>query len=71
MTEKDIRKSLEEVIHPAKDKSVIGLGMVKDIVVEGNRCTVTLAFSKHRDPLAEYLVDATKAAIVRTMGKDC
>lgn len=71
MTEKDIRKSLEEVIHPAKDKSVIGLGMVKDIVVEGNRCTVTLAFSKHRDPLAEYLIDATKAAIVRTMGKDC
>lgn len=71
MNENQIRKNLAEVIHPAKDKSIIELGMVQDIKIEGREVTVTLAFSKHRDPLAEYLLDATKAAVIRAMGKDC
>lgn len=63
-----IRKELENVIHPAKDKNLIGLGMVENIEFEDGKAVVTLSFSKHRDPLAEYLIDATKAAIVRATG---
>ena len=69
--EQEILEYLKDVQHPAKgDKSIIELGMVEKIAVEplegeAVRVTVTLGFSKHRDPLAEYLIGSTKAAIIR------
>ena len=62
----EINKWLFEVQHPAKgDKNVVELGMVENIDIQDNKVIVTLAFSKHRDPLAEYLIGSTKAAIIR------
>lgn len=62
----EINKWLLEVEHPAKgDKSIVELGMVENVEVNGNSVIVTLAFSKHRDPLAEYLIGSTKSAIIR------
>lgn len=69
--EQKILEYLKDVQHPAKgDKSIIELGMVEKVAVEplegeAVRVTVTLGFSKHRDPLAEYLIGSTKAAIIR------
>lgn len=66
MTTNEVNKWLFEVQHPAKgDKNVVELGMVENIEIQDNKVTVTLAFSKHRDPLAEYLIGSTKAAIIR------
>lgn len=66
MKETDIKEWLMEVEHPAKgDKNIVELGMVENIETGGNGITVTLAFDKHRDPLAEYLIGSTKAAIIR------
>ena len=66
MKENEINKALLEVQHPAKgDRSVVELGMVDKVEIDGNKVTVTLAFSKHRDPLAEYLTGSAKAAIIR------
>ena len=56
---------LREVEHPAKDKSIVDLGLVENIEVADGSVTVTLGFAKHRDPLAEYLIGSTKAAIIR------
>ena len=56
---------LREVEHPAKDKSIVDLGMVENIEVADGSVIVTLGFAKHRDPLAEYLIGSTKAAIIR------
>lgn len=64
-----IRKWLEEVVHPAKDKNIIELGMVEDVAEESGKIIITLAFSKHQDPLSDYLIDATRAAVVRGAGK--
>ncbi len=59
-------KWLFEVQHPAKgDRNVVELGMVEKVESEGNKVTVTLGFSKHRDPLAEYLIGSAKAAVIR------
>ena len=64
---------LSGVQHPAKgEKSVVELGMVERIGVEplegkgegAVKVTVTLGFSRHRDPLAEYLIGSTRAAII-------
>ena len=57
---------LREVEHPAKgDKNIVELGMIENIETGEDSITVTLAFAKHRDPLAEYLIGSTKATIIR------
>lgn len=59
-------KILTEVKHPGKgDRNIVDLEMVKDIDRDGSKVTVTLAFPKRRDPLAEYLIGSTRAAIIR------
>ena len=66
MKENEVNKWLFEVQHPAKgDRNIVELGMVENVVVEEGKVSVTLAFSKHRDPLTEYLIGSTKAAIIR------
>ena len=64
--ENEIMKWLFEVEHPAKaEKNIVELGMVEKVEAEEGKITVTLGFSKHRDPLAEYLIGSTKAAVIR------
>lgn len=66
MKQNEIMKALFDVQHPAKsDKNIVELGMVEKVEIDGEKVTVTLAFSKHRDPLAEYLTGSAKAAIIR------
>ena len=67
MTNEDVLKILREVRHPARqDRDIVDLGMVQ--LIDGS--TVTLAFPKRRDPLAEYLIGATRAALIRGGVKD-
>ena len=62
----NIRAALLEVVHPAKqNKSIVELGMVGDIEATDSKITVTLVFPKRRDPLAEYLIGAARAALIR------
>lgn len=62
----DIKEWLREVEHPAKgDRNIVELGMVEKVEAVDGCITVTLAFSKHRDPLAEYLIGSAKAALIR------
>ena len=66
MTEIEVRNWLQEVEHPAKgDKNIVELGMVEKIEVDEDNICVTLAFSKHRDPLAAYLIGSAKASLIR------
>ena len=66
MTEKEILDLLSEVRHPAKgDKSIVELGMVTEVSLTDKAVHVTLGFPKRRDPLTEYLVGSTRAALYR------
>lgn len=67
MTKEEILSLLKEVRHPAKgDKDIVALGMVGDIISEDGKISVTLIFPKHRDPLTEYLIGSTRAALYRS-----
>jgi len=71
MTKEEIISALQEVRHPAKqDKSIVELGMIRDARQEGKKVTVTMVFSKKRDPLSEYLIGSARAAVIRLCGKD-
>ncbi len=62
-----IQAALEQVVHPGKgSKSIVELGMVSEIEADGNLIRVILAFPKHRDPLTEYLLGATRAVLYKT-----
>lgn len=62
MTKTEILDLLRQVRHPGQgDKDIVELGMVHSI--EGS--VVTLGFPRKRDPLAEYLIGATRAALIR------
>lgn len=69
MNTTEIKEWLREVEHPAKgDKNIAELGMIENIEIVDGKVAVTLAFEKHRDPLAEYLIGSTKATIIRHAG---
>lgn len=70
-TREDIIKALQEVQHPAKqDRDIVSLGMVQSIDIDDHSVTVTLAFSKRRDPLSEYLIGSARAALIRHLPSD-
>lgn len=64
MTRNEILELLRSVRHPAKgDRDIVDLGMVHEVAEDGSK--VILAFPKRRDPLSEYLIGATRAALIR------
>ena len=68
MTEQEILGFLKDVRHPGQgDRSIVELGMVHAIDFIDGTVRVTLGFPKRRDPLTEYLVGATRAALVRNL----
>ena len=67
MTREQVLEALRSVRHPGQgDRTLEELGMIHSI--EGE--TVTLGFPKRRDPLAEYLIGATRAALIRAGATD-
>ena len=68
MKKEEILRVLENVRHPGQgDRSIVELGYVQSIEA-GDRPKIVLAFTAKRDPLAEYLIGSTRAAIVRAFG---
>lgn len=66
MTQEEILQALREVKHPAKnERDLVDLGMVQNIEISDSKVSVTLAFPKQRDPLAEYLIGSARAALIR------
>lgn len=66
MTKEEILEALKEVHHPGRsDKDIVSLGMVQSVEIDSDSMTVTLAFSKRRDPLAEYIIGSTRACLIR------
>jgi len=56
MNEEKIKEVLAKVKHPAIDCSLIDLGIVKDIKVEENKVSITVAFPSPNIPIGDQLV---------------
>lgn len=70
MTETQILEILKSVKHPGRgDVDIVTLGMVHSVEIAEGHVTVTLGFPKRRDPLTEYLVGSTRAALIRELPK--
>ena len=66
MTEQEIFGWIAGIQHPGQnDKTLLELGIVREVALEGSAVTVTLAFPRKPDPLKNYLVGAVKAAVYK------
>lgn len=70
MTTDDILKALSNVEDPDLKKDIVTLGMVKDLVVEGNRVQFKLELTTPACPLKDYLKNASIKAIKEYVKKD-
>ena len=59
-SEEDIRQVVAEIKHPAIDRTLVELGVVKEITVTGNKVLVTMAlpFSGIPTQVKDYLVNS-------------
>jgi len=69
MSEENVRKAMAQIMHPAIDRTLIDLGMVKDIAIEGNKVTVTLAVPFPGIPIKDLLVNSVREPIEKLGGK--
>ena len=59
-SEEDIRQVVAEIKHPAIDRTLVDLGVVKEITVTGNKVLVTMALPFPGIPtqVKDYLVNS-------------
>jgi ATP-binding protein involved in chromosome partitioning len=70
ITDRDVLGVLQAVLHPEKKKSIVDLGLVKDLVIQPNRITFTLYFKVFNDPFKKSLKQRAIAALQQEYGKD-
>lgn len=63
--EQDVRKVLAWVKHPMIDRSLLDLGIIKDISVENDKIEITLAFPFPNIPIQEHLIDSVREPITK------
>jgi ATP-binding protein involved in chromosome partitioning len=69
-TEAEVRKALEGVMDPELHKSLIELGMVRQVRIEDSRVEITLALTTLACPLKDQIVGDVKAAVGALEGVD-
>jgi ATP-binding protein involved in chromosome partitioning len=62
-TKDQIFKALEKVIHPAKGKNIVTLGLISDITIEADGISVTIVPEKSNDPF----ISSVKSSVARTL----
>jgi Mrp family chromosome partitioning ATPase len=70
LTEVIVRKALQGVMDPELHKSLIELGMIRQVRIEGSRVDVTVALTMMGCPLRERIVSDVKAAVGALEGVD-
>lgn len=64
ISQDDIKKVLSEVMHPEINYSLVNLGMIGDVVIEGNKASLTLKLPLLEVPIRDYLIQITKEALI-------
>lgn len=60
VSENEIRQVIEQVKHPAIDRTLVELGIIKDKTFEGNKVILTFAFPFPNVPIKDYLINSVK-----------
>ena len=65
ISEEDVRQSVGQVMHPAISRSLVELGMVKDVTLEHGKVMLTLVlpFIATPDSIKDHLVNSLSKAV--------
>jgi len=70
LNKENIIDALQSVNHPSKQTDIVSMNMVQDILIENNKISFTLLFSKPNDPLANSIKKACLKVLEGIAGKD-
>jgi len=63
ISEENVRDLLKEVKHPAIDRSLLNLGIVKEIVVKDDKVVITMALPFPNIPIVDQLINSIKESL--------
>jgi len=63
ISEEEIRKAIAQVKHPAIDRTLFDLGIVKDVITKSNKITITIALPSLDVPIKDYLIRSAREPI--------
>ena len=63
ISEGEIRDVIEQIRHAAIDCSLVDLGIVKDVMIKGDKVAITLAFPFASIPIKDYLIMSVKVPL--------
>ena len=65
ISEEEVRQAVAEVMHPAIDRTLVELGMIKNITVRKNKVALTLLLPFPNIPIKNYLVNSVHEAVIK------
>jgi metal-sulfur cluster biosynthetic enzyme len=71
ISEEHVRQAIKEVMHPEINRTLVELGMVKDIALKDDQVTLTLVLPLLNIPVSirDYLVNSLQQAVTRLGAK--
>ena len=71
ISEEDIHQAIRHVMHPEINRSLVELGMVKDIALKDDKVTLTLVLPFLAIPVSikDYLVNSLRQAVMKLGAK--
>ncbi|MHB8810130.1 MAG: P-loop NTPase [Desulfobulbaceae bacterium] len=63
LNENQVRKALQAVVHPKVKKSLVDIGMIRNITIKGDAVTLTLALKSDRSPIKDVMVNEIEKAV--------
>lgn len=65
ISEEEVRQALAEVKYPEIDRTLVELGMIRDVAVEGNRVMLTMAMPFPGISIKGLLVQSVREAVAK------
>ena len=67
VSEEDVRQAIKQVMHPEIDRTLVELGMVKDITLKDNEVTLTLMLPLLSIPVSikDHLTNSLRQAVMK------
>jgi len=65
ISEEEVRQALVEVTHPTIDRTLVELGMIKNMTIGDNRVTLTLLLPFPTVPIKDHLVNSVREAVMK------
>ena len=63
ISEEDVQDAIAQVKHPAIDRTLVDLGIVKEVSVKDNKVMIIIAFPFPNIPIGDFLVNSVREPI--------